>query len=302
MRVRVLGSSAGGGFPQWNCGCANCHGQRFGSAHLQARTQESLAISADDQNWILINASPDIHRQIESFPELWPRGKRHSPITGIVLTNGDMDHVLGLLSLRESHPLTLYATASVRKGFTEGNSLYRTLERFPGQVVWKELELGLEQQLGPGLRITSIPIPGKDSVHLEAMQPRPTRAENNIGVLIREEGDKKSLGYFPAVAGPTADLRAVLETAETVFFDGTFWSQAELVDAGLGEAMARDMAHWPVGGPDGSLAYLSEFPSSRRIFTHLNNSNPMLGEDSPEHAEISAAGLEVAYDGLDFTL
>src|SRR5437773_159836 len=147
MLIRVLGSAAGGGFPQWNCGCGNCRGLREGTLRASARTQESLAISIDGEHWFLINVSPEIRQQVESFPGLRPRRPRHSPIAGILLGNGDLDHCLGLLSLRESHPLSAYTTAAVRRGFCEGNVLYRTLERFPNQVRWQDLRLGVETEL-----------------------------------------------------------------------------------------------------------------------------------------------------------
>src|ERR671923_1768138 len=147
MLIRVLGSAAGGGFPQWNCGCPNCRGLREGRVRASARTQECVAVSADGRQWLLLNCSPEIRAQIESFPALHPRGPRDSPIAGILLTNGDLDHCLGLLSLRESHPLVVYATESVQRGFTNDNVLYRTLERFPGQVTWRVLKPGREDDI-----------------------------------------------------------------------------------------------------------------------------------------------------------
>ena len=166
MRVRILGSSAGGGFPQWNCGCENCRGVREGTIQALPRTQESICISADDQDWFLIQASPEIRQQIESFPSLHPRNLRHSPIQAIVLTNGDLDHCLGLLSLRESSPLVVYATERVQQGFVEGNSLYRTLQRFPNQITWRRLNLSHETSLPrvngapSGLTIEAMAVPG----------------------------------------------------------------------------------------------------------------------------------------------
>jgi pyrroloquinoline quinone biosynthesis protein B len=302
MKVRVLGSAAGGGFPQWNCGCSNCRKCRQGDDQFQSRTQESLAIAGNDENWVMINASPDIHAQINSFPKLWPKQNRHTPISAIVLTNGDMDHILGLFSLRESQPLKIYATESVRRGLTEGNSLFRTLERFPGQVTWVNLEIDVEQSLGSGLNVRAIPIAGKRPVHLEGVSQSPFFAEDNIGLLIREENNQKTLGYFPAVAGPSHSIRKGIESSDLAFFDGTFWSQNELSEAGTGTLAAREMAHWPVGGSDGSLAFLSEFHSTRCIFTHINNTNPLLCNDSPQNMLVQSQGLEVAYDGMEFTI
>jgi len=303
LKIRVLGSAAGGGFPQWNCGCFNCReGRRLGG-RAKPRTQESVAISGDGESWFLINASPEIRAQIEACPELWPKAERHSPIAGILLTNGDMDHCLGLLSLRESHPLVLYATDAVRAGFTEGNVLYRTLERFPGQVTWRRLELGREQPLGGlggGLRVTAIPAPGKLPVHLEGRGGTPS-AEDSVGFMIRD-GSGRSVAYFSGVAGPSPEIDQALNEAAVVFFDGTFWSSDELIAAGLGTKRADEMAHWPIGGPEGSLRFVSRPQGVIGIYIHINNTNPILLEDSPERRAVESAGLAVAYDGMELDL
>jgi pyrroloquinoline quinone biosynthesis protein B len=297
VKIRVLGSAAGGGFPQWNCGCFNCReGRRLGG-RVKPRTQESVAVSEDGESWFLINASPEIRAQIEACPELWPRAERHSPIAGILLTNGDLDHCLGLLSLRESHPLVLYATDAVRAGFTENNVLYRTLERFPGQVTWRPLELGREQPLGAGLRVTAIPAPGKLPLHLEASRaPSP---EDNVGFVIRGLSGPP-MAYFSGVAGPSPEVARAVANA-LVFFDGTFWSSDELIAAGLGTRRAEEMAHWPIGGPEGSLPFLSR-AGGMAIYIHINNTNPILHEDSPERRAVTQAGVEIAHDGLELTL
>jgi pyrroloquinoline quinone biosynthesis protein B len=298
VKVRVLGSAAGGGFPQWNCGCANCREGRRGWGRARPRTQESIAVSADGQSWFLINASPEIRAQIEACPDLWPRADRHSPIAGILLTNGDLDHCLGLLSLRESHPLIVYATDAVRAGFTENNVLYRTLERFPGQVTWRQLELGREQPLGTGLGVTAIPAPGKLPVHLEGR--RPASPEDNVGFAIRAESGPR-LVYFSGLAGPSPEVEAAVTDAAIVFFDGTFWSSDELIAAGLGTKRAEEMAHWPISGPQGSLAFASKI-AGRTFYIHVNNTNPILIEDSPERRAVNDAGIQVAHDGLELDL
>ena len=299
MRVRVLGSAAGGGFPQWNCGCANCLEGRRGTGRARPRTQESVAISPDGESWFLINASPEIRAQIEACPELWPKAERHSPIAGILLTNGDLDHCLGLLSLRESHPLVIYATDAVRRGFTENNVLYRTLERFPEQVTWRRLELGREQPLGPGMQVTAIPAPGKLPLHLEGRRaPSP---EDSVGFVIRGLSGQR-MAYFSGVAGRSPELEAALNGASVCFFDGTFWSNDELIAAGLGTRTAQEMAHWPIGGPDGSLQFLSRQLGGLGIYIHVNNTNPILIEDSPERRAVDAARVQVAHDGLELVL
>jgi len=303
MLIRVLGSAAGGGFPQWNCGCPNCRGVRSGDLRATARTQECVAVSADGDRWFLLNCSPEIRQQIESFPPLHPRGPRHSPIAAILLTNGDLDHCLGLLSLRESHPLVVYATDRLRRGFIDGNVLYRTLDRFPGQVTWRALELGREAELADvegrpaGLLVEAVAVPGKLPIHLETgAAPDPA---DSVGFRIRERATGRVLAYLSGVGAVSDAVRRAVEGADCVFFDGTFWSADELPGLGLGTKRAEDMAHLPIGGPEGSLARLNGVAARRRIFIHLNNTNPLLRDDSPERAHVEAAGWEVARDGME---
>ena len=299
MHIKVLGAAAGGGFPQWNCGCPNCRDVRSGAMAAKPLTQECVAVSADAERWFLLNASPEIRSQIESFRGLYPRGPRHSPIAGILLTNGDLDHCLGLLSLRESHPLVIYATERVRRGFTEGNVLYRTLQRFPGQVTWRALELGREIEVG-GLAVEALPAPGKPPIHLEG--DGVSDPGDNIGLLVRDLKTGKRLAYFSAAAAITSAMRAALDQADCVFFDGTFWASDELIALGLGDKRAEQMAHLPVGGKDGSLRTLAGVRTPKRIYIHLNNTNPLLERASPERALVTAAGIAVAEDGMEFEL
>ncbi|HET6282264.1 MAG TPA: pyrroloquinoline quinone biosynthesis protein PqqB [Polyangia bacterium] len=313
MRIRVLGSAAGGGFPQWNCGCDNCLAARRGAPGVVPRTQESIAITADPpgdgESWFLINASPEIRAQIESFPGLWPRSARHSPIAGILMSNGDLDHCLGLLSLRESQPLVVYATAAMRAGFTEGNVLFRTLQRFPGQLEWRTLRLGAETPLGaataPGvaespLRVTAVPSPGKLPLHLEGLRtPTP---EDNVGFVISDQRTGRRLAYFSGVAGPSPEIQRAAEEADVLFFDGTFWTSDELIAAGLGTRRAEEMAHWPISGAGGSLDFLARAAASRRILIHVNNTNPILRDDSEPRRILAARGIEVASDGMELSV
>jgi pyrroloquinoline quinone biosynthesis protein B len=306
MLIRILGSAAGGGFPQWNCGCPNCRGLRDGTVRARARTQECVAVSADGATWLLLNCSPEIRQQIEDFPGLHPRAPRDSPIAAILLTNGDLDHCLGLLSLRESHRLVVYATEPVRRGFVEDNVLYRTLERFPGQLTWRTLKPGGEAEIvgpdgrGSGLTVTPLAVPGKPPIHLEH---RGTRApEDNIGVRVGERATGRVLAYCSAAAAVTDEMLGALDGADAVFFDGTFWSSDELPAQRLGDKRAEDMAHLPVGGPAGSLARLAGVRARRRVYIHINNTNPMLREDSAERAQVAAAGWDIAWDGMEITL
>jgi pyrroloquinoline quinone biosynthesis protein B len=299
MRIKVLGAAAGGGFPQWNCGCPNCRDVRSGALAAKPLTQECVALSPDDERWFLLNASPEIRSQIEGCPALHPRGPRESPIAAIVLTNGDLDHCLGLLSLRESHPLVIYATERVRRGFTEGNVLYRTLQRFPGQVTWRTLEPGREADLG-GLAVEAVPAPGKPPIHLEGSGE--ADPGDNIGLLVHDRRTGKRLAYFSAAAAVTPAMRAAFDRADCVFFDGTFWTSDELIALGLGDKRAEQMAHLPVGGQDGSLRALAGVRAAKRIYIHINNTNPLLRPRSPERREAEAGGWEIAYDGMEVNL
>jgi pyrroloquinoline quinone biosynthesis protein B len=305
VRLRVLGSAAGGGLPQWNCACPNCAEARLGSGKVRPRTQDGLALEAAPGVWFLINASPDIHRQIHESPELQPAAGRATPIHGVVLTNGDLDHTLGLFSMRESTPLALYATDAVRRGLVEGNTIFRTLQRFPGQSAWHRLALDEPAELvGPGDRptgvtVTAVTLPGKVPKHLEGLAP--PSPEDNVGLWIRDARSGK-LVVLATAAGATGDYVARLDGADACFFDGTFWASDELPRLGLGTARAEDMAHLPIGGEGGSLSALRGVRAGRRIFTHVNNTNPILVEGSPERRAVEAAGWEVAHDGLEIAL
>ena len=304
MHLRVLGSAAGGGSPQWNCGCANCADLRAGHAALDARTQASAAVSGDGQQWFLLNVSPDVRAQIESFPALHPRRLRDTPIGGIVLSNGDIDACLGLFILREDQPLVLYASEAVERGLREHNALTRTLERRPGQLVWNRLRAGevvpLIGAAGPsGLTIEAIAVPGTVPLHLKGLAaPSP---DDNLAIVVRD-AHGRSLVYAPTTAAPTPLLDERARAADVLVFDGTFFRDDELTSLGLTTRSARDMAHWPLGGAEGSLRWLAQLPCRRKILTHINNTNPILRAGAPERDELSAAGVEIAHDGLEVEL
>jgi pyrroloquinoline quinone biosynthesis protein B len=302
MRAIVLGSAAGGGFPQWNCGCGNCVAVRKGRPGFEPRTQDSLAVTAGALNtgtFALVNASPEILLQIQRTRALWPRAPRHSPISAIVLTNGDMDHVLGLFSLRESWPLALYVTASVREGL-EQSAFIRTLRRFEGQLVVRELILGETTELADasnepmGLSVRAFPTAGKLPVHFVGKATE--SPEDSIGLSFTD-----NTGGSLAYAAATASADVALEGHDVVFFDGTFFREDELRRLGLSKSLAKDMAHIPIDGENGSLARLSKL-GARKIYTHINNTNPILAPDSDERRAVEAAGWEVAYDGMEITV
>lgn len=305
MHVRVLGSAAGGGFPQWNCACGNCAAVRGGDPAFEARTQDSLAVSRDGARWIVLNASPDITRQIEAAPALCPRHGRETPIAAIALTNGDLDHCLGLLSLRESQPLALYSTSAILEGLFGNNAFLRTLERHGDHTSLRELGPAPVPLEGPdkeplGFTLQAVPVPGQLPIHLRGL--REPSAMDNVALVLRDRQRDRTLLYIPGIARSFEGLRELLDAADCVFFDATFWSDRELGERGLGEARARDMAHWPLSGDDGSLALLSAHRERRIFLTHINNTNPILRKGSPERAAVERAGIAVAHDGLELSL
>lgn len=270
------------------------------------RTQESTAVSADGERWVVLNTSPEIRGQIEAFPALHPKAPRHTPIGAIVLTNGDLDHVLGLLSLRESQPLVVYAAPCVRRGFTEGNSLARTLSRFPGQVTWHDIADGTDIPLADaegaplGLTLRAAPAPGRPPPHLKGhVEDDPLES---IGIALTETETGRRLAYVPGTAAITPALRGLMDGADAVFLDGTCWSDDELIAQKLGTATSTSMGHVPVGGAGGSLAALEGLRAGRRVLIHLNNTNPLLDEESAERREAERAGWAVAHDGMEIVL
>jgi pyrroloquinoline quinone biosynthesis protein B len=300
MRARVLGSAAGGGFPQWNCACPNCELVRRRDPRVVARTQDAIAITSDaeGEDWHVVNASPDVRQQIDANACLQPKPPRQTPIRSIVLTNGDLDHVLGLFSLRESTPLVVWATDAVRAGLEGRNALMRTLHRFPEQLTWKRLELGRVQALGEAgddaITIEARALPGKGPTHLAGLVAG--TPEENVALWVRHRG--RTLVYA-AACGSLDGLEATFDDADALLFDGTFFSSDELVAQGLSRARAEEMAHLPIGGEQGSLARLARSRAKRKIFTHVNNSNPILVSDSPERRALESAGWELAFDGME---
>ena len=304
MRIKILGSAAGGGFPQWNCACANCRALRAGTLRGKPRTQAQVAVSGDGDSWFLLGASPDLRAQIETMPELHPRaGVRQSPISGVVLASADLDHVLGLLLLRELQPLQVFATGSVLKILREDNSFFRMLNRVPQQVAWNGMLPGSEFKLfDSGLRCHPISLGTRYPAYVTPMRAQQLRPEEAVCGLIIESAAGKRLAYMSAVGHVDEKLLEILDGVDLLLFDGTFWSDDELLRVESGGATARQMGHIPVGGADGSLRQLAKLSKARKIFMHVNNTNPMLDEASPEYRAVRDAGWEMAEDGWQFTL
>jgi pyrroloquinoline quinone biosynthesis protein B len=309
MLVRVLGAAAGGGFPQWNCSCRNCRKLREGTFAGHPRSQTQLAVSADGLAWFLINASPDLRFQIEAFPPLHPRSNspRDSPIHGVVLTSAEVDASLGLLLLRESQPLIVYATEGVKRVLVEDNSFFGVLRRQADQARWRPVTpgepFGLETIEGLPTGIHCMPV-ATDATYPGYVTPERSsslpEAQASIGLFFEHQGNK--LAFLPG--SPTVDDEWIkqIETCDAILFDGTFWSDDELIRIQGTGRTARQMGHMPVGGPDGSLERFSGLEGPRKIFIHINNTNPMLDESSDEHRQVTAAGWELARDGMELEI
>jgi len=304
MQLHLLGTAAGGGVPQWNCNCAVCREARAGKGRVRARTQSSVAISADGRSWFLLNASPDIRAQIESFRPLQPTaGKsRHSPIEGVLLTNADLDHTLGLLLLREGETLRVHATPNVRRALTEGISFQPVLESFCGSE-WIEPSFApaplLRRDGSPsGLVYQAIALRGKPPRFMKSK----TFEGNVVGYHITDTKTGGRLLFLPDVGELNETILQWLPKCDVLLFDGTFWSETEMRDQGLGPLTAADMGHAPISGPTGSLKLLAELNVRHKIYTHINNTNPILIEDAAEAAAVKTAGCAVGRDGMEFEI
>ena len=302
MRIRVLGSSAGGGFPQWNCNCSNCKGLRNGSIRAHARTQPSIAVSATGEDWLLVNASPDILKQIAQTPELQPaRAVRDSGIAAVLLMDAQIDHVTGLLMLRERQtPLPLLATPEVFTDISDGFPITRILSHYC-QVAPTELPIDGSTTAIPGLpgvEVQTVALASKPPPYSPFRgNPRPG---DNIGLLLHNPATGARAFYAPGLAALTPELMEIMGGCTVVLVDGTFWTHDEMQREGLSKKAALDMGHLPQSGPGGMIEQLDKLPSGvRKILIHINNTNPMLVEDSAERAELVAHGIEVAFDGMD---
>ncbi|PTM39593.1 pyrroloquinoline quinone biosynthesis protein PqqB [Bosea sp. 124] len=294
MRAVVLGSAAGGGFPQWNCGCANCRLAWARDPRAVWRTQSSLAFVGPD-GCVLVNASPDIGQQLRATPDLWPRSERNSPISTVVLTSAEIDHVAGLLSLRERHALDILALAPVRAAIRDNPMLQ------PLSANWVAAEAEMPIPAHAGFELTLFPVPGKAPLYLEADEPI-TDSETGETSGLAMEGPNASLVYIPGCAVLNQAVRQRAERAHIVLFDGTLFDDEEMRRGGLGPKTGRRMGHMPMTGPGGSLDWLAELPASRKIYTHINNTNPVLIEGSRERRLVESAGVEIAHDGLEISL
>ncbi len=306
MKIRVLGSAAGGGFPQWNCNCRNCSGLRGNTLRALPRTQSSIAVCGTAAtSWALVNASPDILAQLRAHPVLQPaRSARDTAIAGIVLVDGQIDHTTGLYMLREStRPLAVWCTKSVRADLTGGNPVFGVLGHYCG-IEHHELPVGGEgfEVAGvAGVQWRAVPVASKPAPYSpHRAQPQ---ADDNVALVLRDRGSGRSALYAPGLGTMEPHVWRELQAADLVLVDGTCWSDEEMIGQGLSAKRARDMGHLPQSGPGGMLEWLARLPvSTRKILIHVNNTNPILDEDSAERAALTRAGIEVAWDGMEIEL
>ena len=311
MRLRVLGSAAGGGSPQWNCGCAVCAAVRSGTG--VARSQSSVAVSAEHGRWFLINASPDVRAQIEAFPDLQPHdGGRATPLQAVLLTDAELDHTLGLLLLREARHVRLYATPAVHETLCDGPGVLRTLERYC-PVEWRAVVSGVDLALAEGLSCRAFDVPSTkwarfsvstkepppDGVDFSDMPRAGSEHGRVVGYRLTDTRSGGTLVYLPSVQALTPVLRAEIQGCDCLLIDGTCWRDDELVRLGLAGKTSREMGHLPIDGPDGSLAQLPSLGVGRTVYVHMNNTNPILLDDAPERRIVQDSGMEVAMDGLE---
>ena len=305
MHVLILGSAAGGGFPQWNCNCHNCAGMRNGTLKAKRRTQSSIAVSSNGTDWVLINASPEILTQLHATPALQPaRARRDSGIAAVMLTDAQIDHVAGLLMLREGQPIPLYCTAGVWDDLTEGLPLVPVLS-FYCDVQWHILapnhsQVPMEIPGISGISFTPVMLLSKAppySPHRHSSQPG-----DNLGLIIENRKNGKKLFYAPGLGKMEAHVFSAMQEADCVLVDGTFWSADEMIRNGFSSQRAADLGHLPQSGSGGMIEVLDTLQHPRKILIHINNTNPILDEDSGQRAMLTQHGIEVAFDGMEIIL
>ncbi len=305
VKIHILGSAAGGGFPQWNCNCPHCAACRNGHPEYQPRTQSSIAVSANQADWVLFNASPDILQQLKSFNTLQPaRALRDTAVQAILLMDAQIDHTTGLYMLREHRQtLPIWCHPLVRDDLVTGNPLFKVLAHYCG-VDWHEVPLtptGFDMAAVPGLHFAALPLISNAppySPHRDQPQPG-----DNIGVTLTDKATGKTLFYAPGLGAMEPHVWQAMQSADCVLVDGTLWSDDEMIALGASAKTSRSMGHMPQSGPDGMLEWLDRLPvHTRKILIHINNTNPILNAQSPQRQELTRRGVEVCFDGMDIDL
>ncbi|MCG5266753.1 pyrroloquinoline quinone biosynthesis protein PqqB [Acinetobacter pittii] len=303
MYIYVLGSAAGGGFPQWNCNCPNCHGVRTGTIQAKARTQSSIAISENGTDWVLLNASPDIRQQLFEFKAAQPARKlRDTGITNVILMDSQLDHTTGLLTLREGCPMNVWCTEMVHQDLTSGFPVFNMLKHWNGGLQYHEINPKQAFKIDGFENLEILPLIIKSAAPPYSPHRNDPHDGDNIALIIKDHKTQKQLFYAPGLGKIDDQIMQIMQSSDCVMIDGTLWTDDEMQQTGVGTKTGREMGHLYISGEGGSLSYLNQLSTPKKVLIHINNTNPILNENSSQFAELKANGVEVAYDGMQIEL
>ena len=303
MYIYVLGSAAGGGFPQWNCNCPNCHGVRTGSIQAKARTQSSIAVSENGTDWLLLNASPDIRQQLFEFKAAQPARKlRDTGITSVILMDSQLDHTTGLLTLREGCPMNVWCTEMVHQDLTSGFPVFNMLRHWNGGLQYNEINPKQAFKIDGFENLEFLPLIIKSAAPPYSPHRNDPHDGDNIALIIKDHKTQKQLFYAPGLGKIDDQIMQIMQSSDCVMIDGTLWTDDEMQQTGVGTKTGREMGHLYISGEGGSLSYLNQLSTPKKVLIHINNTNPILNENSSQFAELKANGVEVAYDGMQIEL
>ncbi|MGK7248564.1 pyrroloquinoline quinone biosynthesis protein PqqB [Acinetobacter oleivorans] len=303
MYIYVLGSAAGGGFPQWNCNCPNCHGVRTGSIQAKARTQSSIAVSENGTDWVLLNASPDIRQQLFEFKAAQPARKlRDTGITSVILMDSQLDHTTGLLTLREGCPMSVWCTEMVHQDLTSGFPVFNMLKHWNGGLQYNEINPKQAFKIDGFENLEFLPLIIKSAAPPYSPHRNDPHDGDNIALIIKDHKTQKQLFYAPGLGKIDDQIMQIMQSSDCVMIDGTLWTDDEMQQTGVGTKTGREMGHLYISGEGGSLFYLNQLSTPKKVLIHINNTNPILNENSSQFAELKANGVEVAYDGMQIEL
>ncbi|MBN6522703.1 pyrroloquinoline quinone biosynthesis protein PqqB [Acinetobacter pittii] len=303
MYIYVLGSAAGGGFPQWNCNCPNCHGVRTGTIQAKARTQSSIAVSENGTDWVLLNASPDIRQQLFEFKAAQPARKlRDTGITSVILMDSQLDHTTGLLTLREGCPMNVWCTEMVHQDLTSGFPVFNMLKYWNGGLQYHEINPKQAFKIDGFENLEFVPLIIKSAAPPYSPHRHDPHDGDNIALIIKDHKTQKQLFYAPGLGKIDDQIMQIMQSSDCVMIDGTLWTDDEMQQTGVGTKTGREMGHLYISGEGGSLSYLNQLSTPKKVLIHINNTNPILNENSSQFAELKANGVEVAYDGMQIEL
>ncbi|WP_224991884.1 pyrroloquinoline quinone biosynthesis protein PqqB [Acinetobacter pittii] len=303
MYIYVLGSAAGGGFPQWNCNCPNCHGVRTGTIQAKARTQSSIAVSENGTDWVLLNASPDIRQQLFEFKAAQPARKlRDTGITSVILMDSQLDHTTGLLTLREGCPMNVWCTEMVHQDLTSGFPVFNMLKHWNGGLQYHEINPKQAFKVDGFENLEFLPLIIKSAAPPYSPHRHDPHDGDNIALIIKDHKTQKQLFYAPGLGKIDDQIMQIMQSSDCVMIDGTLWTDDEMQQTGVGTKTGREMGHLYISGEGGSLSYLNQLTTPKKVLIHINNTNPILNENSSQFAELKANGVEVAYDGMQIEL